>query len=51
MPATETVDLSSIACRVKPTTLKMVFTASQLDFQHQKAQGEVFSLLRGQVAA
>ena len=39
--ASGAVDLSLIPIRVKPMTLKLVFTASLLDAQHYKDSAEI----------
>ena len=47
--ATEAVDLGSIPGRVKPKTIKVVFTASLLDVQQLKEQCEASSVCGRQV--
>ena len=47
--ATETVDLGSIPGRVKPKTIKLVFTASLLDVQQSKGQCKASTVCGRQV--
>ena len=49
--ATETVDTGSIPGRVKPKTIKLVFTTSLLDVQQLKGECEASTVCGRQVAA